>query len=68
MPAENLMLFDLVDGRSFALRPSGTEPKIKYYLFAHGEKGVDPAVSKVAVEAGLAALWAALEADAAQRV
>ena len=28
------MLFvDLEDGRSFAVRPSGTEPKIKYYLF-----------------------------------
>ncbi|MFN9942795.1 MAG: hypothetical protein ACK56I_25350, partial [bacterium] len=28
------MLFvDLADGRSFAVRPSGTEPKIKYYLF-----------------------------------
>lgn len=68
VPAEKLLFFDLEDGRSFAVRPSGTEPKIKYYLFAHGEKGVDPAVSKVAVEAGLAALWAALEADAAQRV
>jgi phosphoglucomutase len=28
------MLFvDLADGRSFAVRPSGTEPKIKYYMF-----------------------------------
>lgn len=30
---------DLADGRSFAVRPSGTEPKIKYYLFGHGKPG-----------------------------
>ena len=68
VPAEKLLFFDLADGRSFAVRPSGTEPKIKYYLFAHGEKGADLVASEAAVTAGLDALWAALEADAAQRV
>lgn len=38
IPAEKMLFIDLADGRSFAVRPSGTEPKIKYYLFAHGEK------------------------------
>ncbi|MFR1411855.1 MAG: hypothetical protein ACLSUW_05865 [Akkermansia sp.] len=36
-----MIFVDLADGRSFAVRPSGTEPKIKYYLFGHGKPG-DP--------------------------
>ncbi|MBX7206845.1 MAG: phospho-sugar mutase [Verrucomicrobiaceae bacterium] len=31
---EKMLIIDLADGRSFAVRPSGTEPKIKYYMFA----------------------------------
>lgn len=30
---EKMLFIDLADGRSFAVRPSGTEPKIKYYMF-----------------------------------
>jgi phosphoglucomutase len=30
---EKMLFVDLADGRSFAVRPSGTEPKIKYYMF-----------------------------------
>ena len=67
VPAEKLLFFDLADGRSFAVRPSGTEPKIKYYLFAHSEKGQPLAEAKADVSAGLGSLWAALEADAAAR-
>jgi phosphoglucomutase len=29
---EKMLFVDLADGRSFAVRPSGTEPKIKYYF------------------------------------
>ena len=68
VPAEKMLFIDLVDGRSFAVRPSGTEPKIKYYLFAHGEKGADVATSKAAVEAGIDSLWKAIEADAHARM
>ena len=32
-------MVDLEDGRSFAVRPSGTEPKIKYYLFSQNPTG-----------------------------
>lgn len=67
VPAEKLLFFDLADGRSFAVRPSGTEPKIKYYLFAHSEKGQPLAEAKAAVAAGVDSLWAALEADARRR-
>ena len=68
IPAEKMIFIDLADGRSFAVRPSGTEPKIKYYLFAHGEAGVDPTVACPQVEAGIAALWKAVEADAYARM
>lgn len=67
IPAEKMLFFDLEDGRSFAVRPSGTEPKIKYYLFAHGEPGVAPEVSRPLVESSIDALWKAVEADAAER-
>ena len=68
VPAEKMLFIDLADGRSFAVRPSGTEPKIKYYLFAHGEKGADVAAAKAAVEAGIESLWKAVEADAHARM
>ncbi len=61
IPAEKMLFIDLADGRSFAVRPSGTEPKIKYYLFAHGAE-------RAAVEASISSLWAAVEADAHARM
>ena len=67
IPAEKMLFFDLEDGRSFAVRPSGTESKIKYYLFAHGAPGVEPEVSRPVVEASIDALWKAVAADAAER-
>ena len=68
IPAEKMLFIDLADGRSFAVRPSGTEPKIKFYLFAHGEKGAELTESKAAVRAGIESLWAAVEADARARM
>lgn len=37
MPAENLLYFELSHGLEFAVRPSGTEPKIKFYLFSKSD-------------------------------
>ena len=34
IPKEKMLIFELQDGTRIAVRPSGTEPKIKYYLFA----------------------------------
>jgi Phosphomannomutase len=34
IPKEKMLMFELEDGTRIAVRPSGTEPKIKYYLFA----------------------------------
>jgi len=69
LPKEKMVFVDLEDGRSFAVRPSGTEPKIKFYLFGHSEpvgEG-DLGDAKSGVAAGLDSLWAWIEADAAQR-
>ena len=35
IPKEKMLMFEFQDGTRIAVRPSGTEPKIKYYLFAH---------------------------------
>lgn len=67
IPAENMIFIDLEDGRSFAVRPSGTEPKIKYYLFGHGKPGQDVQASLTAVQSSLDALWSAVEQDALSR-
>ena len=38
LPKENIMRFLYEDSTSFVARPSGTEPKLKIYLFAQGEE------------------------------
>ncbi|MDP0492154.1 MAG: phospho-sugar mutase [Verrucomicrobiota bacterium JB023] len=69
VPKAKMLFVDLEDGRSFAVRPSGTEPKIKYYLFGKDEAGADDlAASKAKVRASLESLWAAIEADVEARV
>ncbi|MBB5033345.1 phospho-sugar mutase [Prosthecobacter vanneervenii] len=67
---EKMLFVDLADGRSFAVRPSGTEPKIKYYMFgrslpAAGQKlsADELAAAKAKVSAGLASMWAWLDKD-----
>ena len=75
VPKEAMLVVDLEDGRSFCVRPSGTEPKIKYYVFgqrlpAPGRAMTDAelAAARSEVDASLAALWQWLEADARTRV
>jgi phosphoglucomutase len=67
LPKEKMLFVDLDDGRSFAVRPSGTEPKIKYYLFGKAAPGGDLDQSKIQVSNSLDALWRWIEVDAAQR-
>ena len=60
IPASNVLRFDLEKGTWFAMRPSGTEPKIKFYFYSVADnkeesaekveemkKAVDELVSKV---------------------
>ena len=67
---EKMLFIDLEDGRTFAVRPSGTEPKIKYYLF--GTKDVPAADQlagiKSATTAGLESLWNWLSEDIDKRL
>jgi phosphoglucomutase len=68
LPKEKMIFVDLADGRSFAVRPSGTEPKIKFYLFGKAAPSEDVAASKAQVAASLDSLWTAIEADAKSRM
>ena len=76
IPAQDLYLVTLSNGYSFAARGSGTEPKMKFYLFAQEPlKGGDlPAqkadallAAKAKARTTLDALKALMEADAQKR-
>jgi len=67
IPKEKMLFIDLEDGRSFAVRPSGTEPKIKFYLFGKADPSPDLESSRTKVSAALDSLWSWIEADAAKR-
>ena len=69
IPAQDFYVLELDNGYSFAVRGSGTEPKIKFYLFGRSEvadAGELEAV-KAATAAAMESLAAAIEADARQR-
>ena len=38
LPASNVLKFVLADGSTYAVRPSGTEPKVKFYVETKGDK------------------------------
>ncbi len=46
LPVSDVLYFELSDDTYFVVRPSGTEPKIKFYLFAKGktQKEADKAI------------------------
>jgi len=74
IPAEEMIIFTLADGRRCAVRPSGTEPKIKYYIFGvekteAGRKFTpsEVAAARVRVAAAIDRLWVWLHADALRR-
>lgn len=73
LPTENMLLFNLVGGYRVAVRPSGTEPKIKFYLFAAegAGRGISPEAlpgAKSRAAEGLAAMWEWLQADVERRL
>lgn len=37
LPSSNVLYFELENGSNFVVRPSGTEPKIKFYFFVHDQ-------------------------------
>ncbi len=74
IPREKMSIFELADGTRIAVRASGTEPKIKYYLFAerrpkNGEFN-SVALAQIKIETGkwLERLWDWLQSDAQRRL
>ncbi|MGC4073890.1 MAG: hypothetical protein QM760_15550 [Nibricoccus sp.] len=69
IPSQDLYFVTLANGYSFAARGSGTEPKMKFYLFAQGKAGspAELAATKTQVKAELERVKAVIEADAKQR-
>ncbi|MEK0446706.1 MAG: hypothetical protein RLZZ399_2027 [Verrucomicrobiota bacterium] len=75
IPKENMLVVALQDGRRIAVRPSGTEPKIKFYLFGHalppeGEKFSSDALQVVQrrVQSSLETLWTWIQQDVQERL
>jgi phosphoglucomutase len=74
IPKEKMSIFELEDRTRIAVRPSGTEPKIKYYLFAQRrpENGKFDSAEldriKAQVEKKLDRLWDWLQKDAQSRL
>ena len=69
IPAQDLYLVTLSNGYSFAARGSGTEPKMKFYLFANEKvaRADELAAVKVRVRGTLDGLSKLIEADAKTR-
>jgi phosphoglucomutase len=73
IPAEGMIIFTLADGRRCAVRPSGTEPKIKYYIFGVERPGApkmtpaEVAAARRRVQDSVDGLWNWLHADALRR-
>ena len=74
IPREKMLIFELADRTRVAVRGSGTEPKIKYYLFAERRPeggqftSAELEAIKPQVEEKLEKLWKCLQADAQKRV
>ena len=75
IPKENMLMIDLEDGRRIAVRPSGTEPKIKFYMYAREVPTAgrhftaqELAGIKPTVQASLDALWAWVQRDVEARL
>lgn len=73
LPKEAMIVFEVEGGWKVAVRPSGTEPKIKYYLYATDKPAsgtlasLELAATKVRVGDGLEGLWQWLKLDAGRR-
>jgi phosphoglucomutase len=70
LPKERMTMFELADARRIAVRPSGTEPKIKFYLFGRqGGVAADTlSEAKSSLAASLDRLWEWVQEDVKRRV
>jgi phosphoglucomutase len=70
LPKEKMTIFELADARRIAVRPSGTEPKIKFYMFGRSGGVAADILSetKSNLAASLDRLWIWMQEDVARRV
>jgi len=74
IPKQKMSIFELADGTRIAVRGSGTEPKIKYYLFGQRRPGKSRFSSaelekiKAEVNARLEDIWSWLQTDVERRL
>ena len=75
IPSEAMLMITLAGGSRIAVRPSGTEPKIKFYLFARQEPATGESWSskqlaeiKEKVASALESLWQSVQSDAEKRI
>lgn len=70
LPKEKMTMFELADARQIAVRPSGTEPKIKFYLFGKNSEvaAATLAQAKKALSDALDRLWDWIQQDVKKRV
>jgi phosphoglucomutase len=70
LPKEKMAIFELADARRVAVRPSGTEPKIKFYLSGKSSSVSSDSLRQVKADLAMAleSLWEWLQADAKKRV
>ena len=74
IPKEKMSIFELADRTRIAVRGSGTEPKIKYYMFAQQQPAAGKFDAtklsgiKTEVSARLERVWKWLEEDATARL
>lgn len=56
LPSSNVLQFFLKNGAKLSMRPSGTEPKIKFYVSCHSDPGTPLGSGQEQVRAQIAAL------------
>ena len=56
LPKSNVLQFFLDNGAKVSMRPSGTEPKIKFYASCHSDAGMELAAARAAVQAQIDAI------------
>jgi phosphoglucomutase len=74
IPKQKMLIFELGDGTRIAVRGSGTEPKIKYYIFGRQQpengKFSEGELARIKVKVGerLEAVWDWIQKDARDRL
>lgn len=74
LPKENMLIIELVNGCRIAVRPSGTEPKIKFYMFGSVTGSQDTPLTentlqsiKAQMTSTLDSLWDWIRRDVTER-